>query len=251
MWGVKLYYLGGELSSLIARAVDEGADGRFVQVTLPGRLTGNKEQQQRIAEHIGSVLSGKTVSVDDQACSVSAQPFSLQNSPFCSGHHRAPTMQDIEAYLRIAFNIDEAHVLLNWQPGTAAVVVHFQSQKRDKVLHEVFKHLKADAKRQFSGSLPAFLCVHLADLTQEQLLDLANADAAGTVTGIQQALSILLQIRPHLHSIAVMADGTVELTQERSHNLLDRSVRETGPSYVFRNPEHPMSKVPLLERVFF
>ena len=114
----------------------------------------------------------------------------------------------------------------------------------------ILKNLKNDAKRQFSRKRPAFLCVHFADLTQEQLLDLANAEQAGTETGLQRMSSILLQKRPHLHTVAMMTDGEVKITKESSSGSIRTSIQETGPSYVYRNPDHPLANSTDLDRVF-
>ena len=247
----KLYDLGRVLRPVLSRALDETHGGRFLQVTLPGRLTANRMQQEAIACHVGAILSGERPDVDGSVCAVSMREFSLQASPFRDEQGRTLSMGGVEEYVRSAFGVEQAHILANWRPGRAAVVVHFQSRKADRMLDELYKHLKDDSKRQFSGKLPAFLCVHLADLTEEQLLELANADRAGTVTGIQRAASILLQRRSHLHSIALMADGAVKMRQGRKGNQLERAVQETGPSYVFRNPEHPRYQDAVLEGVFF
>jgi hypothetical protein len=67
---------------------------------------------------------------------------------------------------------------------------------------------------------------------------------------LQRAASILLQIRPHLHGIAVMADGDVEITRQAYNGAMSTCVQEVGPSYVFTNPEHPMAAVSPLEQVF-
>lgn len=159
-------------------------------------------------------------------------------------------MREVQEYLRQYHSIENSNVLLNWRPGDAAVIIVFKSSKPDKVLGEIFKHLKADAKRQFSGDLPAFLCIHLADLTSEQLLDLAAAEHAGTATGIQRAIGALLQIRPHLHTVALVVHGDVRITQQRSGDRIQTSVQETGPTYVFRNPNHPLANEPRLHKLF-
>lgn len=247
---LKIYDLGGVLYPVLSRDADLANGGQFVQVTLPGRLTGNKTQQDAIAQRIEAILSGSTINGDDTVCAVSVQSFSLKTSPFRGERGHKLAMKDVEEYVRQAFNVEDAHILANWRPDRAAVVVHFQSRKQDKVLDEIFRRLKDDAKRQFSGKLPAFLCVHLADLTEEQLLELANADRAGRVTGIQRAVSILLQRRSHLHSVALMADGNVEIRHERSRDRVGSAVQETGPSYVFRNPDHPRSHDVVLDQVF-
>ena len=246
----ELYDLGGVLHPVMTHAVDRGNDGWLVQVTLPGKLTRNKDQQQALVSCIESVLSGKAGDIDDNVCTVSAQLFSLQRSPFSRERCYQLTMPLIEDYLKQAFDIENSHVLAHWRPGHGAVLVVFKSMQPDKVLGEIFKHLKADAKKQFSGNLPAFLCVHLADLTEAQLRDLADAERAGTVTGLQRLASIILHRRPHVHSISVMADGQVRITQERLQDCVETCVQETGPCYVFRNRNHLLAQDSLLDRVF-
>lgn len=248
----KLYALSGVLRQPMEQAIGQGGgQGRLLQVTLPGRLSGNKAEQQSLADRIDAVLTDQAAVVDDRVCTVSARAFSLQSSPFSRERSHGLTMDDIQQYLKESFGIDNTHVLSHWRPGHAAILTSFESRRPDRILDQIFKRLKADAKKQFSRTLPAFLCVHLADVTEPQLLELANADSAGTVTGLQRAASILLQIRPHLHSIAMMTDGNVQMTRERSGNVLTTSVQELGPSYVFRNPDHPIAGNMLLDQVFF
>lgn len=245
-----LYDLGGVLFPATKKAVDDGNGGRLIHVTLPDRLTSNKGNQKKIAEHINAILSGKSVPIDNSCRIVSERPFDLDNSPFSSNRGHNLTMEDVQNYLKRDFGIENANVLLNWRPGHAAVVIWFQSTKPDTVLHNILKNLKNDANRQFSGDRPAFLCVHFADITQEQLLDLANTEQAGTETGLQRMSSILLQKRPHLHTVAMMTDGEVKITKESSTESVRTSIQETGPSYVYQNPNHPLANSTDLDRVF-
>jgi hypothetical protein len=247
----RIYDLGGVLFLSTWQAQNTVTRGRLVGVTLPGRLTSNKADQEALVKRIDAVLTNDANHIDDDVCRVTVQDFPLEGSPFCSARGHSITMADIADYLSNTLGIDNEHVLLNWSPGKTATIVHFQSRKRDEVLESLLRKLKSDAKKQFSGTLPGLLCVHLADVSENQLRDLANLDRSGTVTGLQRASSILLQSRPHLHSIALMANGQVRLTRERSHNRITTIVQETGPSYVFRNPEHPMAQNPLLNTIFF
>lgn len=245
----KIYDLGGLLHPTLSSALDASQSGRLVRVTLPGRLTGNKTQQDAIGRRIAASLAGGCDG-DESVCAVSVQDFALHDSPFNAQRGHSPTFEQVGAYARRTFGLEDAHMLANWSPGNAAIIVHFESRIDDRVLDELFRRLKEDARRQFSGNRPAFLCVHLADLTQEQLLELANADHAGTVTGIQRAVSVLLQRRAQLHSVALMADGTVQVGRERVGNRMTTSVQETGPTYVFRNPEHPQAGDAVLQAIF-
>lgn len=112
----KLYNLGGVLFPIIKQATDHGNGGALVQVNLPTRLKSTKEQQRALADRIGSVLLGKVANVDDNVCAVSAQSFSLDKSPFSGEQGRQLKMEDVQEYLRQAFNIENANCLLNWHP---------------------------------------------------------------------------------------------------------------------------------------
>src|SRR5262249_1772934 len=162
----------------------ESPGGRFVEVTLPGRLTAHQEQQRAIASCIATALGGGTAHAVEAICTVEIRQFTLQDSPFSAAGHQL-TMGDVDEFARRNFGVEYAHLLAGWSPRHAAVVLRFSSRKPDRVLAELYKHLKDDAKRQFSGHRPALLCVHLADLTEPQLLELAEADQIGEGTGIQ------------------------------------------------------------------
>lgn len=241
----KIYDLGGILQSVVSSALNGSTVGRLVRVTLPGRLTGERLQQEAIAGRIGSALAGECVS-DPTVCHIAVNQFPIDGSIFDARRGAAATLDDVRTYIGGAFGLEESNILANWRPGQAAIIVYFESQAADKVLDEIFKRLKNDAKRQFSGSLPAFMCVHLADLTQHQLLELARAEQTG-VTGIQRAISTLLNRRLHLYGVALMTDGGVRIARGNRHT---RSVQESGPSYIFRNPDHPQANVPGLQNIF-
>ncbi|GAB4226404.1 MAG: hypothetical protein Tsb0032_32750 [Kiloniellaceae bacterium] len=246
----KLHELGGVLFPAIAPAIDQKGGGRLLHVTLPGRLNGSKEQQDALVERIVSVLSGDAEEVADEVCKIVAQTFDLDASPFAADRGHDLGVDEIERYLKSEFNVDNAHVLSNWRPGRVAVFVHFRSVNPDKVLGEMVKHLKADAKKQFSGVLPGFLCVHLADLDREQLLDLFEVTHRGAATGIKLAVDHLLDRRPHVYGVALMADGEVQVTREEAPTSVTETIQEVGPSYVIKNSFHPMAGTALIDQMF-
>lgn len=246
-----LYNLGGAVHPTMMQAVNGGNGGRFIHVTLPGRLTSNKADQSKILDRINAILSGNATAIDDDVCIASERSFTLDNSPFSRNSGQTVTMDDVHNYLKREFSIENANVLLNWRPNHAAVVVWLQSKKNDTVPQNIFRRLKDDAKRQFSGSRPAFLCVHFAALTDEQLLGLAETERAGTETAFQRMASVLLQKFSYLHTIAMMTDGEVQIAREESSNGGTRtSIREIGPSYVFKNPNHPLGSDVSLDLAF-
>ena len=122
-----------------------------------------------------------------------------------------------------------------------------ESAKSDTVTESMLRLLKGDAKRQFSGGLPALMCMQLADLTESQLQNLADIEHGGTATALQRIATVVLEGRPHLHSIAFTTSG--EVTQATSPQGR-QSIREGGKSYVFKNPNHPLANNPRLMRIF-
>lgn len=237
-----LYNLGGAVHPTMMQAVNGGNGGRFIHVTLPGRLTSNKEDQSKILDRINAILTGKTLAIDDDVCAVSEQSFALDNAPFSDDHRQPVTMDDVHKYLNREFGVENGNVLLNWRKNRAAVIISLRSKKNDTVSQSIFKRLKDDAKRQFSGSQPAFLCVHFAALTDEQLLSLAKTEQAGTPTAFQRMANILLHRFSYLHTIAMMTDGKVRMaSNEISNGGTRTSIIEVGPSYVFENPGHPLA----------
>lgn len=242
----ELYELGSILHPALELATRNVDGGLLTTVVLPDRLTGNTEHQKKLLSRISAVLFGKADTVDDDLCSVVSQPFSLDGSPF-SGAGRSDISTDrIQSYLSEKFSIENANVLVNCHPNRAAIVVWVSSKKDDTVLRSIYGKLKEDAKRQFSGTLPACLCVHLAAVTDNGLLRLAEADQSGVGTGLQRMVNLLLDKRPHLHTVAVMTDGELQVSRNVGPNgEVQNSIREVGPSYVFKNVNHADARAPL------
>jgi hypothetical protein len=108
--------------------------------------------------------------------------------------------------------LESGHTLFRWTPGKTAIVVSFKSRREDNVLAKILERLKDDAKRQFTRQLPALICVHMADLSEKQLLDIAEVGKS-TATGIRIVLTKLLHERPHIHTVALTTDGLVRVKQ--------------------------------------
>ena len=246
----EFHALGGVLKPVIERALQESREGLFVRVTLPGRLSGNKVEQQAITSRISTVLRGEIDVVDDHICAAKLQSFVLENSPFKQDYSKEIAMEDIQRFLLEDFGIENRNVFLHWHPGRAAILVSIESKGPDRVLRRIFKSLKDDAKKQFSGRFPAVLCLHLADLTEAELLELADVDQTGTPTGLARMASALLQSRPHLFSVAIMTDGNVQLSRHRHRGGTRTSMQEKGPCYLFHNPDHAAAGNQALEQIF-
>lgn len=225
----------------INRAVANGTTGQFLHVTLPGRLTRERHHQQALADRIEAALSGTCGSdvSDDAVCTVRSQEFDLNASPFRSGAAPGQSDDELEKFVEHKFGLINLNTVANVSPGRSAVVISFESEQPDQVLKRTFENLSDDASRQFSGTRPAILLVHLADIKEPHLRELSEIAQSGTLTGLQQCARDLLDRRPHLHSLALTADGEVEFSQREGLLYRERIGRERGPTYRFKNPTHP------------
>jgi hypothetical protein len=244
----KFYTLAGLLSLIMSRAVEGKQGGIHLRVDLPDRLHGSKEQQQAVASQIQIALTDET-DLENETCRISIERFDISNSLFSAERGTALTDDDRKEFCNDR-GLESGHTLFRWTPGKTAIVVSFKSRKEDIVLAKILERLKKDAKRQLTGQLPALICVHMADLTEKQLLAIAEDDKSETPTGIKIVLSTLLRERPHVHTVALMTDGSIRVEQNQIGNLCTTSTQETGTSYFLRNPYHPQANDPVLKSIF-
>lgn len=245
----KLYNLAVRLSPVLHEALNIKHGGFHVRVEIPDRLHGNIEQHQLLTSEIQTALSNGIRS-ESASCRISIEQFDVVKSPFSIERGSNITMDKIREEFCKAHDCEAGHTLFMWHPGKAAIALSIKSRKEDAVLGRILENLKKDARRQFTGQHPAFMCVHMADLSDEQLINIAKTDQSGTVTGIQIALNKLLNDRPHLHTIALTCEGAVSHQRGRTGNLSTSSVQEIAPAYIFRSPDHPQANDSILRNVF-
>jgi hypothetical protein len=244
----KLYDLGGLLSPIMSRAVEGKQGGIHLRVDLPDRLHGSKEQQQAVASQIQIALNDESPS-ENEVCGISIERFGISSSLFSTERGTTITEDDTREFCNVR-GLESGHTLFRWTPDKTAIVISFKSRKEDIVLTKILERLKEDAKRQFTRQLPALICVHMADLSEKQLLDIAEVDKSETPTGIRIVLSKLLRERPHVHSVALMTDGLVRVEQNQIGNLCTTSTQETGRTYIVRNSDHPQANDLVLNSIF-
>lgn len=245
----KLYNLAGLLSPVLSRYLEVNQGGIHLRVNLPGRLNGKIELHQQLTSEIQMALSSGN-GAESKSCTISVEKFDIATSPFSHNRETDLTPSDIREKFCRDRGCEAGHSLATWRSGEAAIVVSFNSCKEDTVLSNILKNLKEDSKRQFSGQHPAFMCVYLADISDEQLLNIAKTDQSGTATGIKFTLNKLLRDRPHIHTVALISEGAVYNQRNRLGNSRTTSSQEIAPSYFFRNPDHPQTNNPILQSVF-
>jgi hypothetical protein len=187
--------------------------------------------------------------LENEVCGISIERFDISSSLFSAERGTTITEDDTREFCNVR-GLESGHTFFRWTPGKTAIVVSFKSRKEDIVLAKILERLKEDAKRQFTRQLPALICVHMADLSEKQLLDIAEVDKSETPTGIRIVLSKLLRERPHVHTVALMTDGSVRVEQNQIGNLCTNFTQETGPTYIVRNSDHPQANDLVLKSVF-
>jgi 5-carboxymethyl-2-hydroxymuconate isomerase len=159
----------------MSRAVEDKQGGIHLRVDIPDRLNGSKAQQQALASQIQTALTDEIAS-ENEACGISIERFDVSSSLFSAERATTLTEDDIREELCNVRGLESGHTLSTWTPGKTAIVVSFKSRREDIVLAKILERLKDDAKRQFTRQLPALICVHMAELSEKQLLDIAEVD---------------------------------------------------------------------------
>ena len=172
----RLYQFGEYVTPKLNSALVRVSGGIFVHVRIPGRLHGHEKQHSAISDHILRAIENPDAQLVSEEITVSVSTFDLESSPF---HRLAPEdlrQKHIDQFMSSSFGISNKNMLILFRPRRHALIVALQSHKEDKVLTGIHKQLKDSAAKQFSGTLPAMICCHLADLSEAELLSLQYKD---------------------------------------------------------------------------
>jgi hypothetical protein len=139
----------------------------------------------------------------------------------------------LREHLQDVLGMPIGHALILGRPHHGVVVVTVESSTADRVIDALVHELKRVATNQLTGTRPGLVCVKFLDITEQELLDLAESDNAGEASSLQQATSLLLDRADwhHVHTIAYSVPG----------NRLSQTTRGGSPSYFFRNPHNELA----------
>ena len=235
----RLFQLGGVLEPKLRQFLGNPDTGLLIRLTLPDRLHGNEQQHIELSSLVCGAIAEKKMSHTNGMNHVEMQEFDLVNSPFCDHNPGKLVQADVEKFLLEQFSLDNKNVLAVFGRGQGAIIVVIESEKEDAVVNGILSQLKKAAKRQFSGSLPAILCCHMADITEGELLGLGNGDE--NATGLDQMTTDLIIARPQLWCVAYTASGSIHQRRVDDGVLSQTMLREHGPAYAIANPFHPLA----------
>lgn len=236
----RLYSLGGVAYEEISRALEQCAGGQFIRVTLPDRLTGQHDQLTSIQHQLSSALQQGATVIGPDSTMIEYSRFSLIGSPFDTSKPDDGFQHSVRAFLEQEFGAVNPSVLIHFRPHHGAVVLVVQSRRKDKVLKGIISQLKNSSRDQLTGTRPAIMCVFLSDMESEQLRMLAASEGTGSSggTGIQFGITHLIDRRPHIHTVALMADGPVYRSTNELGLRRETTLQEHGGVYAFKNAAH-------------
>lgn len=232
--------LSTDLDQTMSQIIDALPEGKVchIHLKLPDRLTGATTQHQSIKTNVLKAFETMAEAADAQ-CKASPAMFDFDANVFQEGVEQDTAEAVLREHLQSRGVSSNAHTLAKWRNNKAAIVITIQSEKDDQVIESILEHLADSARNQFSKDRPGVLCMHLADVSEEQLMELYNAEQSGQRTGLGLAMNNLMRRRPHLHAIAITVDGVVNV--RRSSNAYERrtSVMEENKIYVYTNTDQP------------
>jgi len=171
--------LSRHVQPVLKGALKEIAGGSLVRVVLPSNLHGQPECLARVAEAVRGAVERRG-SVSDDACQVEYKTFNLAETPL--GHQEPDQIpQDIVGdILEREWGHANQHAvcMVRAHPQRAAIILHVESRKPDKVLRGLMHDLKAAARSQFTKQRPCVLVVQFLELSADDLLNLAAHDHA-------------------------------------------------------------------------
>ena len=234
----RLYQLADRVSKTMQDYVSKLRTGVFIRLVIPDRLHGREEYQTMLAELLSRSMFGGRGLEDSQGNRVAVQEFDIE---VVTGEWETTAGFDREGFretLLRHFGVLNKCSLAYFRPKQSAIVVVVESKRNDKVLDGMQRQLLKAAKSQFSGDLPAMLCCHLVDVTEEQLLSLGNHGGEGTE--LDQMTDDLIKRRPHLYSVSYSAPGRVHSDLKGNGGESEESYREKGPARTRFNGKHPL-----------
>lgn len=226
--------LGRAIQPELVKLGPNMAGGHFVNVLLPERLSANLALHRRIADAVATVLRDKQ-SVNNKDFQVSAQFFDLASTPFGEKDRISVHTRELSAFVRTTFGKPNANVMAHGIPGRLGIVVCVESTKKDRVAHGIYHQLRDAATRQFSKKRPGVLVIRLADLSDGQLMSLANSENQKP-NALQAIAGRLLdgEDREFLDTVAFLGSGTVSSRTIRNASLKTIVIGGTAPCYFFR-----------------
>jgi hypothetical protein len=241
-------FLGWLVLQQLDNVIRSAVDGLLVLLRIRGRLGTRSDVQQRIVNDIfRGILSGRADYQGD-LCSVSIWTFSVVDSPFRELQEDGYDREQLNGFVAKLIGRRNSEIMFSFTPKKRAFALVIESDLRDKVLKGIERQISDKGKTQFSRKHPGVLVARLHDLSSDQLLNLANAEAPSSPggNGLQWVATEFFkgENRRHMISLAFVADGRLRATTSRLGQIQTTTTQAVGPAYIFHSNTHPAANDP-------
>lgn len=225
--------------------LDKTGGGRLVRIVLNSRLHGQTKLLQEICSRVSTALVNRTSLREPEPCAVHLETFDLSESPFVNPSDNASERERVREFVKEKFAISNSHMFVLFRPSHGAIIFVVESIQKDEVVKGLLRQLKTAASGQFTKTRPGVLCVQLYDLTAEQMLELARGDSKDPqkASALQVATSEFFGSpkRNHIYTLSYRSHGHVTRTSADNGGQIATASQEQGPTYTFKNRNHPMA----------
>ncbi len=220
---------------------EKASGGVFVRIVVPDRLHPNQQQQNAIVEQAKKAISGMHAVSKSENCRVEIEEIDLSEIPFGPSTPRQEAEVVMRNMVEEKIGNPNSNILVFLKPGKSVIVFVVGSEKSDRVLDRILRHLKGSGSSQFSGDRPGVLCVRLVDISVEDIHALAQHDRnEGQPTGLAVVANVLFQDRPHIHTVMFTTPGDVDRKRTVNGPILREESTGQSFSYTFTNSSHPL-----------
>ncbi|KAA0598377.1 hypothetical protein J2848_001279 [Azospirillum lipoferum] len=232
----RLYQLSGYIYEPMQRALQRG-DGHLIRIVIPNRLDGNARTLDQIAALVETSL---TYQRDTQGTVCGVQYTAFDATQINSVPSEL-TQIALRSLVADKLNVHNQNILMIAKPNAGAVIAVVQSQRPDNVAKGLYRQISQGVK-QFTKNRPAVLCIRLADLTAEQLLDLGSPrEQRGAPSLLELIATKLFAERSHAHVLKLAYTTPTNVTRQGDGIVERRIISAQGPAYHFTNDDHPLA----------
>jgi hypothetical protein len=173
----RLYELSSMLYPVAKQTLEISRDGHLVRIAVPNRLNGNSLDLLSIKNAVEKVINSDLDRSECATCVVSHQKFDITTSPFADMACNLSSGTEIQQWMEKEMHVTDSNALVLGRPGRSAFIAVIESLSPDRVLRGIMHQLERSAETQFTKQRPAFLFAKLADLSEEELLNLAQSES--------------------------------------------------------------------------
>lgn len=234
----RFYRLGAHTYPLMVEALNKRPGGQFVRIQLPNRLDGTDQQTKDICARLAQVFQNCASITKPEPCALEYQPFSISDLPLIPQNPTSIEKETVRDFLAERFGGPIKNFTMLSRPLNGVVVVAVESLRSDNMVDYLFRDLKQKISSQFTKSRASILCVKFSDISNRDLIEIADKDRLGQPSALKVIANRLFERANsrHVHTVSYLAPGPWVSSRTVGAQTVTHLVQEEGKSYYFSNP---------------